>query len=184
MPHSQSAASRPFGANRGWRATPAGLMVAPAYDRPACALPSLLTPLYASAAMRAMHRRPARVQRMLDFEAALARAEAAVGVDPGEPRRRPIGDACKAERYDLAALAEAAIAAGNIAIPLVDALTAEVAKRNKEAAGYVHWGATSQDVIDTALVLELRAAIDALLDGSRPRHQRLHRARRPPPPQR
>ena len=52
--------------------------------------------------------------------------------------------------------------AGNLAIPLVKALTAEVAKADAEAAGYVHWGATSQDVIDTALVLELRAAIDAL----------------------
>ena len=52
--------------------------------------------------------------------------------------------------------------AGNIAIPLVKALTAEVAKTDKEAAGFVHWGATSQDLIDTALVLELRDAIDAL----------------------
>ena len=55
------------------------------------------------------------------------------------------------------------MAAGNIAIPLINALTAEVAKTDAAAAGYIHWGATSQDVIDTALVLELRAAIDALI---------------------
>ena len=46
--------------------------------------------------------------------------------------------------------------AGNLAIPLVKQLTAEVAKQNPEAAKFVHWGATSQDVIDTALVLQMR----------------------------
>ena len=43
------------------------------------------------------------------------------------------------------------------------ALTADVAKADADAARYVHWGATSQDVIDTATMLTLRAAIDALL---------------------
>ena len=51
-----------------------------------------------------------------------------------------------------------------MAVPLVKALTAEVAKTDPKSAGYVHWGATSQDIVDTALVLELRAAIDALAD--------------------
>ena len=49
-----------------------------------------------------------------------------------------------------------------MAIPLVKVLTAEVKKSDPEAARFVHWGATSQDIIDTALVLELRAGIDAL----------------------
>ena len=57
----------------------------------------------------------------------------------------------------------AAVSVGNLAIPLVKALTAEVAKHDAEAARYVHWGATSQDIIDTALVLELRAVIDDLV---------------------
>jgi 3-carboxy-cis,cis-muconate cycloisomerase len=122
----------------------------------------LLTPIYASAAMRAIVSDTARVQRMLDFEAALARAEAAVGVITASGAGE-IVEACKAERYDIATLAEASAAPGNLAIPLVEALTFEVAKRSKAAAGFVHWGATSQDIIDTALVLELRAAIDALL---------------------
>ena len=104
----------------------------------------------------------ARVQRMLDFEAALARAEAALGVIPPHVAD-PITAACRVERFDLAAIAEAAPAVGNVLIPLVKALTVEVAKDNEEAAGYVHWGATSQDVIDTALVLELRAGIDLLI---------------------
>jgi 3-carboxy-cis,cis-muconate cycloisomerase len=123
---------------------------------------SLLTPLISSAAMRAIVDDRARLQRMLDFEAALARAEAAVAAIPASAVE-PIVAACRAELYDLAALGEQAVAAGNVAIPLVKALTAEVAKSDPEAARYVHSGATSQDVIDTALVLELRAGIDALI---------------------
>src|SRR5947209_15182514 len=68
-----------------------------------------------------------------------------------------------ADTFDFAALAEAAVRSGNLAIPLVKALTAAVGKADAEAARYVHWGATSQDVIDTATMLTLRAAIDALL---------------------
>jgi len=123
---------------------------------------SLLTPLISSAAMRAVLDDRARLQRMLDFEVALARAEAAVGVIPALASDQ-IANAAKAERYDLKALGEEAVTAGNIAIPLIKALTAEVAKADASAAGYVHWGATSQDVIDTALVLELKAVIDALI---------------------
>ncbi len=123
---------------------------------------SLLTPLISSAAMRAVVDDRARLQRMLDFEAALARAEAAVAAIPASAVD-PIAAACRAELYDLVALGEQAVAAGNVAIPLVQALTGEVAKSDPEAARYVHSGATSQDVIDTALVLELRAGIDALL---------------------
>jgi 3-carboxy-cis,cis-muconate cycloisomerase len=123
---------------------------------------ALLTPLISSAAMRAVLDDRARLQRMLDFEAALARAEAAVGAIPASATE-PIANAAKAERYDLKALGEEAVTAGNIAIPLINALTAEVAKTDATAAGYVHWGATSQDVLDTALVLELRAVIDALI---------------------
>jgi 3-carboxy-cis,cis-muconate cycloisomerase len=121
----------------------------------------LLGPLFASAPMRAALDDRARLQRMLDVEAALALAEAKAGVIP-DAAVAPIADACDAERYDLVALGEAAAPAGNIAIPIVKALTAEVAKSDKEAARYVHWGATSQDIIDTALVLDLRLAIDLL----------------------
>ncbi len=112
--------------------------------------------------MRAVCDDVAYLQHMLDFEAALARAEAATGVIPASAAG-PIAKACKANSFDLAALAEAATRSGNLAIPLVQALTAEVAKADADAARYVHWGATSQDVIDTAGMLTLRAAIDALL---------------------
>jgi len=126
------------------------------------ALSPLLAPMLSSAAMRAICDDVACLQNMLDFEAALARAEAAIGIIP-DLATGPIGDACKARAFDLTALAEAATKFGNLAIPLVKALTAAVAKADAEAARYVHWGATSQDVIDTASMLTLRAAIDALL---------------------
>jgi 3-carboxy-cis,cis-muconate cycloisomerase len=125
-------------------------------------LSPLLAPLLSSAAMRAVCDDAAYLQHMLDFESALARAQAAVGVIP-QSAVAPIAAACRAEAFDLPALAEAATRSGNLAIPLVKALTASVAKASAEAARYVHWGATSQDVIDTATMLGLRAAIDALL---------------------
>jgi 3-carboxy-cis,cis-muconate cycloisomerase len=112
--------------------------------------------------MRAVCDDAAFLQHMLNFEAALARAEAAVGVIPASAAE-PIAKACRAEAFELSALAEAATRSGNLAIPLVKALTADVAKADADAARYVHWGATSQDVIDTATMLTLRAAIDALL---------------------
>jgi 3-carboxy-cis,cis-muconate cycloisomerase len=125
-------------------------------------LSPLLAPLLSSPAMRAVCDDVAYLQHMLDFEAALARAEAAAGVIP-DGAAGPIAKACRAEAFDLAALAEAATRSGNLAIPLVKALTAGVAREDADAARYVHWGATSQDVIDTACMLTLRAAVDALL---------------------
>ncbi|MBR0936524.1 3-carboxy-cis,cis-muconate cycloisomerase [Bradyrhizobium jicamae] len=126
------------------------------------ALSPLLAPMLSSAAMRAVCDDATTLQHMLDFEAALARAEAAVRVIPATAAG-PIGAACRSESFDIAELAEAATRSGNLAIPLVKALTAEVAKADSEAARYVHWGATSQDVIDSATMLSLRAGIDALL---------------------
>jgi 3-carboxy-cis,cis-muconate cycloisomerase len=125
-------------------------------------LSPLLAPMLSSGAMRAVCDDRTMLQHMLDFEAALARAEAATGVIPRNAVD-PIARACKAGAFDLAALAEAATRSGNLAIPMVKALTALVAKSDAEAARYVHWGATSQDVIDTAAMLTLRLGIDALL---------------------
>ena len=126
------------------------------------ALSPLLAPMLSSAAMRVVCDDATTLQHMLDFEAALARAEAATGVIP-EGTVEAIAKTCKAESFDMAALAEAATRSGNLAIPLVKALTSAVAKFDAEASRYVHWGATSQDVIDTAAMLTLRAGIDVLL---------------------
>jgi 3-carboxy-cis,cis-muconate cycloisomerase len=102
------------------------------------------------------------VQGMLDFEAALARAQAAEGVIPASAAAA-IAAACRVERFDLDALVAAGSRAGSLAIPLVRQLTAAVAASDAPAAGWVHWGSTSQDVIDTAMALATRRAL-ALID--------------------
>ncbi|WP_458718037.1 3-carboxy-cis,cis-muconate cycloisomerase [Pseudomonas gregormendelii] len=102
-----------------------------------------------------------RVQAMLDFEAALARAEATVGLIP-QTAVAPIQAACRAGLYDFAALGEAIATAGNSAIPLVKALGKQIAATDADAERYVHLGATSQDVMDTGLVLQLRRALELI----------------------
>ncbi|MED7668819.1 3-carboxy-cis,cis-muconate cycloisomerase [Pseudomonas moraviensis subsp. stanleyae] len=104
-----------------------------------------------------------RVQAMLDFEAALARAEARVGLIPSSAVA-PIAAACDAGLYDFGALGEAIATAGNSAIPLVKALGKQIAASEAEAERYVHLGATSQDVMDSGLVLQLRQAL-ALIEN-------------------
>ncbi|MDR8017090.1 3-carboxy-cis,cis-muconate cycloisomerase [Pseudomonas guguanensis] len=116
---------------------------------------------FTAPAMRAIFCDAGRVQGMLDFEAALARAEARVGLIPAEAVA-PIEAACKAELYDYPALAQAIATAGNSAIPLVKALGKRIAATGSEAERYVHLGATSQDAMDSGLVLQLRAAIGLL----------------------
>jgi len=102
-----------------------------------------------------------RVQAMLDFEAALSRAQARVGLIPSSAVA-PIEAACSVGLYDFAALGEAIATAGNSAIPLVKALGKQIATQNAEAERYVHLGATSQDVMDSGLVLQLRRALELI----------------------
>ena len=116
---------------------------------------------FTAPAMRAIYSDHGRVQGMLDFEAALARAGASSGLIP-QAAVAPIASACQAERYDFAALAQAIVTAGNSAIPLVKALGKQVAAQSAEAERYVHLGATSQNAMDSGLVLQLRAAITLL----------------------
>jgi len=92
---------------------------------------------------------------LLDFEVALARAQAHLKIVP-QSAADAIAAAAKAEAFDTAALADAILRAGTVAIPLVKALTERVRGIDSAAAGFVHWGATSQDVADTALVLLLK----------------------------
>jgi len=104
----------------------------------------------------------ATLRHMLRFEAALAVATATAGLIP---RRAAsvIVTACDASLYDPAPLGEAARRTATLTVPLVKALTQEVARRDARAADYVHWGATSQDVLDTAMVLQLGEAVPPLL---------------------
>jgi len=94
------------------------------------------------------------LQAMLEFEVSLAAAEARVGVIPASAAAA-IAQAAVPAAFDLASLSEKALRAGTPAIPLVQTLTARVRAANEEAARFVHWGATSQDVVDTALVVLL-----------------------------
>src|ERR1039457_4811575 len=98
---------------------------------------ALLDPLFGSAAMCEIFSDTARLQRMLDFEAALSRAEARCGVIPADAAPAIVAK-CKTELMDADALATATAAALNPAIPLVKQLTALVAKDNPEAARFVH----------------------------------------------
>ncbi|KTB84172.1 3-carboxy-cis,cis-muconate cycloisomerase [Pseudomonas syringae] len=108
--------------------------------------------------MREIFSDEGRVQGMLDFEAALARAQARVGLIPPEVVA-DIELSCDARLFDFDALAIAIGSAGNSAIPLVKALGKQIAARSAEAERYVHMGATSQDVMDSGLILQLRRAI-------------------------
>ena len=122
---------------------------------------ALLDPLFGTAAMGEVFSDAPRLQRMLDFEAALGRAEARCGVIPVSAAPA-IAAKCKSDLIDVDALASATAASLNPAIPLVKQLTALVAKDDPEAAQFVHWGATSQDANDTGLVLQMRDAFDLL----------------------
>jgi 3-carboxy-cis,cis-muconate cycloisomerase len=97
------------------------------------------------------------IRAALDFEAALARAQAVEGLVAADEAAL-IAETCSSVPIDLAVLAEEAAHAGTLAIPLVRRLRAAVGAGNEAAAGKVHLGATSQDVADTALMLQAKLA--------------------------
>jgi 3-carboxy-cis,cis-muconate cycloisomerase len=114
--------------------------------------------LFGSDAMRALFSDERRLQAMLDVEAALARVEARLGLIP-KAAAAAIAGAAKAANISLADIAKGT--------RLIGVPAAAVAKALGQAAGgdaprYVHWGATSQDIVDTALVLQLREALDLI----------------------
>ena len=104
------------------------------------------------------------VQAMFRFEEALARAQAAQDLIPNSAARA-ISAVCAASLYDIPALVHAGRRAGSLAIPLVKELTKTVALYDKEAANFVHFGSTSQDVIDTAMALVTRDALTLVESG-------------------
>jgi 3-carboxy-cis,cis-muconate cycloisomerase len=117
----------------------------------------LLDGFFRSPAVEPLFADVATVQSILDFEAALARAEARAGLIP-QDSAAAISASCRADLLYLPALRQAVANAGNLAIPLVKELTAIVARSSPDAARYVHYGATSQDALDTGLFLQLRSA--------------------------
>jgi len=117
--------------------------------------------LIGAAAVEALFTATAELQAMLDVEAALARAQAATGVIPAGAVAA-ITAAARADLYDLDAIIAGTAPAGMPVVALVKAMTAEVAGTDPAAARFVHWGATTQDIVDTALVLRLRRFLDLL----------------------
>jgi 3-carboxy-cis,cis-muconate cycloisomerase len=111
--------------------------------------------LFTTAAMRAVFSDEARLQRMLDVEAALARAQARLGLIPAAAAAE-IAAKAKLEHFDLEAIRHGTELAGYPIVPLVKALGDACAG---DAGRYVHWGATTQDVVDSALVLQIRDAL-------------------------
>jgi 3-carboxy-cis,cis-muconate cycloisomerase len=100
---------------------------------------------------------------MARFEGALAMASAGANLLPLQDAKI-IAGVCETARFDAAALARAARRAGTLAIPFVKELTAQVAAVSPQAARHVHAGATSQDVIDTGMMLCLRAAAQRIAE--------------------
>jgi 3-carboxy-cis,cis-muconate cycloisomerase len=125
---------------------------------------STFGPLFVPAALRSAVSDTAWLDGMLDFERALAGALALAGVIPAEAAAA-VAEKCDATLYDIGELCEQGRPAGNPAEPLVRALREQVGGDN---AKYVHLGATSQDVLDTAAMLVARNALGSIvqeLDG-------------------
>lgn len=124
-------------------------------------MPRATAMLFTTEDMAALFLPEAHVQKMLTFEAALARAEARAGMIPVEASDA-IEAVCRIELFDVDAIYREAAVAGTPAIPLVRMLTRHVADVGQS---YVHWGATSQDAIDTALMLQMREGLDLLVES-------------------
>src|SRR5512132_4207211 len=111
-------------------------------------------PLFGDEVINALFSDQAYVRALVDVEIALARAEVGVGVIPSSAAGQ-IARA-QAEAIDITALAQGTLRSGFPIIALVQELRKQV---DADSAPYLHWGATTQDIMDTACVLQLRAAI-------------------------
>ena len=107
--------------------------------------------LFGTDAMRAVWDERAQLAHMLRFEAALARVEGRLGVIPASDAEE-IERAARPEILDPAELATSVRAVGYPVVGVVKALTRAAGPAGRS----VHWGATTQDVVDTALVLQMR----------------------------
>ncbi len=122
-------------------------------------MPDVTDLLFNTPRMAAAFSPEAHVRGMLAFESALAQVEARVGIIPQHAADAITGN-CRVELFDVAALYREAALAGTPAIPLVRMLSAQI---EGEAKKFVHWGATSQDAIDTALMLQMRDGLELLI---------------------
>ncbi|HEY1054572.1 MAG TPA: 3-carboxy-cis,cis-muconate cycloisomerase [Emticicia sp.] len=98
------------------------------------------------------------IAQMLRVESVLAMAQAEQGIIPKD-LAETIANCCRTDFIDIEKLKTDLIAGGNAAIPLVKQLTSTLKNTNAEASKYVHLGATSQDIVDTATVLQIQEFI-------------------------
>jgi 3-carboxy-cis,cis-muconate cycloisomerase len=122
----------------------------------------LFGPIFVPDAFREAVSGRAWLRAMLDAEGALAVAEARVGLIPADAAEA-IAEGCDASRLDPEEIGQGARDSGNPVPPLVRALTERVSEASEEAARYVHKGATSQDITDTAAMLVTRRALGLIL---------------------
>src|SRR5829696_5632979 len=118
---------------------------------------SIFGPLFGDTAINALFSDQAYVRALVDVEIALARAEARIGVIPAAAADQIA--AVKADKMDITVLAKGTLRSGFPIIALVQEMRRQV---DMDAAPYVHWGATTQDIMDTACVLQMRSAIKSL----------------------
>ena len=114
----------------------------------------ILGTLYGSDAMRAVFDERAYFQRMLDVEAALARVQARLGIIPADAAEAIV----RAARFENLRVEELAASARNVGYPVVGVVTG-LSRAAGEAGGWTHWGATTQDIMDTATVLQVREGL-------------------------
>ena len=117
--------------------------------------------LLSSSTMRAVFSDAAWIDALLSVEAALAGAQGKHGVIDADVASDIVA-CCNVAMIDAEQLTATALSNSGVAAALVQQLSALVAQRNEAAASYVHWGAATHDLIDTAMVLRLRAALDLI----------------------
>jgi 3-carboxy-cis,cis-muconate cycloisomerase len=116
--------------------------------------------IFTTPAMRGVWSDENRVQKYLDFEAALARAQGKLGIIPKNAAAEIVRH-CDAKEYDMGKLKEATERIGYPVLPVVQQLV----KLCKGGLGeWSHWGATTQDITDTATILQIREALDLVAD--------------------
>lgn len=118
----------------------------------------LFSPLFHSDAMRAIFDDHARVKSYIEVEAGLARAQARAGMIP-EYAAQKINEAAKNISMDMERLSNDT---GNVGYPILGLVRQLAEAAGSDAGGYVHWGATTQDIMDTGTVLQVRAGLDLI----------------------
>ena len=120
---------------------------------------------FSTPAMREVFDDTSTLQKFLDMEAALARAEAKLGIIP-ESAAAQISKSADMKLYDFDDMRAEMARTSHPIVPLVRAMAAQCEKQGDKKAGeYVHWGATTQDVMDTGLVLQMKDAVDLVREG-------------------